>query len=113
VTTGGFDALSPTQTGAELRLLVSADVDQVAGLVFELATQLHVERQRRLALEEILTRRHVVGRDELAALTSDEGFAAIVAAELDAAQQGLLDVLLENDDARAPLRRQAIDEEGR
>ena len=94
----------PMEARPELRLLASSNVDQVAGLVFELATQLHVERQRRLALEEVLVRRELVARDELHALAEDEAFRDRVRAELVGAQQALLDVLLESDDARTPLR---------
>jgi hypothetical protein len=112
VTSGGVERRSPTEAAPELRLLASTDVDQLAGLVFELAAQLHVERQRRLALEEVLVRRHVVNRDDLERLAADERFGAVVADELAKAQQGLLDVLLEDDDARTPLRRRDPHEEG-
>lgn len=88
----------------ELRLLAAADVDKVAGLVFELAAQLHVERQRRSVLEEVLVRRGVVDRDQLAALASDSAFRRSIGEELARSQRGLLDVLLETDDARTPLR---------
>jgi hypothetical protein len=88
----------------ELRLLASSNVDQIAGLVFELATQVHVERQRRLALEELLARRGLIDRDDLHELVGDEGFRDLMRSELVRAQQALLDVLLESDDARTPLR---------
>jgi len=94
----------PIEAQPELRLLVASNVDQVAGLVFELAAQLHVERQRRLALEEVLVRRELVARDELHALAGDEAFRDLVRLELVRAQRALLDVLLESDDARTPLR---------
>lgn len=96
----------PIGAQTELRLLGASDVDQIAGLVFELAAQLHAERQRRLALEEALVRRALVTRRELHALTEDETFHDLVRAELARAQQALLDVLLESDDAHAPLRPQ-------
>jgi hypothetical protein len=94
----------PTEAPPELQLLTASNVDQVAGLVFELAAQLHVERQRRLALEEVLVRQQLVTRDELDALVGDEAFRDLVRTERVRAQQALLDVLLESDDARTPLR---------
>lgn len=94
----------PIEAQPELRLLAASNVDQVAGLVFELAAQLHVERQRRLALEEVLVRHELVTRDEIQALAGDEAFRDLARAELVRAQQALLDVVLESDDARTPLR---------
>jgi hypothetical protein len=88
----------------ELRLLGANDVDKLAGLVFELASQLHVERQQRMALEELLVRGGLVDRSQLAVLVSDASFGAVVGEELDRSQQRFLDVLIETDDARRPLR---------
>ena len=95
----------PLGNQPELRLLTSSNVDQIAGLVFELATQVHIERQRRLALEELLVRRGLIDRDDLDALAADEAFRDLVRAELVRAQNALLDVLLESDAASSPLRR--------
>lgn len=103
---GGCNHGASRQHSPEPRLLAPADVDQVAGLVFELAAQLHVERQRRMALEEALVRRGLVDPDEVAALAADDAFGGLVDDALTRAQRALLDVLLESDDARGPLRRQ-------
>jgi hypothetical protein len=49
----------------ELKFLAAADLDRLAALVFELSAQLHIERHKRMALEQALlakgvlaTRRH-------------------------------------------------------
>ncbi len=46
--------------------VVALDCDQLTTLVFELASQLHVERTRRLALELALERAGVLGRETIA-----------------------------------------------
>ena len=38
------------------RRLSNASIDQVAAMVLELGSQLHLERQRRMALENLLVR---------------------------------------------------------
>jgi hypothetical protein len=88
----------------ELRLLPADSLDSLAGLVFELAAQLHVERVRRAALETVLERRGLCTPDELASLADDPSFAARCQPALDRSLEGLLRVLAERDDARAPLR---------
>ena len=88
----------------ELRLLPPDSLDGLAGLVFELAAQLHVERVRRTALEALLERRGLLGADELATLADDPAFGVRCQPALDRSLDGLLRVLAERDDARAPLR---------
>lgn len=75
----------------------------LAALLFELASQLHVERARRLALEAALAQRGLLRPEQIEAAGSD-------AACLDAAMQAanvsirkLLRTLAESSDPRAPL----------
>lgn len=79
-------------------------LDRLAALVFELASQLHVERQRRMALETVLVRTGAVDPAALAALADDPAFLASARAELDAALRRLLRPVTEDGDARGPLR---------
>ena len=80
------------------------DGAKLAGLIFELASQLHVERARRLALEAALASAGlvppaaVVAAGESAACREAAGRAA------DASIRKLLRVLSESADERAPLR---------
>jgi len=77
---------------------------QLTALVFELASQLHVERARRIALETALEE---AGLLETGALDTAAGSAAVharSAAALDRAMSGMMRVLAENDDPRRPLR---------
>jgi hypothetical protein len=89
---------------AELSAFSDPNADRLAGLVFELAAQVHVERQLRMALEATLVRNGVVSRIELDELAGDDAFLDDVRAALRNSQQRLLDVMLEQDDARRPLR---------
>jgi hypothetical protein len=80
------------------------NLDRLTAVVFELASQLHVERQRRMALETVLTRAGAIEPTTLAALADDPAFLASARAELDAALRRLLRPLTEDGDARGPLR---------
>jgi hypothetical protein len=88
-----------------MKLLQPAlDVHRLAGLVFELSSQLHIERVHRLALEEALLRAGVIDAATLEKLAGDQ---ALHAASMRAAEESLarmMRVLTENEDERAPLR---------
>lgn len=89
---------------AELTIFSDPATDRLAGLIFELAAQLHVERQGRMAIETILLRRGLVSQPELDELVGDDDFAADVRDALRESQDQLLAILVETDDARHPLR---------
>jgi hypothetical protein len=91
----------------EPRFLKAGDVDRLAALVFELAAQLHVERHRRMALEQVLRGQGVLAPDALDALASDETFLSAARAEADRSLCKLLRLLSEDGDRRAPLRAEA------
>lgn len=78
------------------------DPERLAGLVFELASQLHAERARRIALEHALVSAGVLTADavEAAAPTAR----AEASAALDRSIDGLLRVMAESADPRTPLR---------
>ena len=91
----------------ELTFFQDPDVDRLAALVFDLAAQLHIERQRRMALETALVKSGTVEESALVALADDEAFLAQSRAALDAAQARLFTILEERGDRRAPLRAQS------
>lgn len=91
----------------ELTAFPDPDIDRLAGLVFELAAQLHVERQHRMALETALVGNGLVLRSHLDELAGDEQFLGNVRTALQESQEQLLAILLEIDDARHPLRDRA------
>jgi hypothetical protein len=80
------------------------DAERLAGLVFELASQLQVERSQRLALELALERAGVLAPNALAAVAGDVELRQRSRAELDQSMEKLLRVLTERADARGPLR---------
>jgi hypothetical protein len=83
------------------------DSSRLAALIFELASQLHIERSRRLALEAVLVRRGVLAAAEIDALVEDAAWRRQASEAADLAVRKLLLVLSESDDARAPLRAEA------
>lgn len=88
----------------ELTFFSDPQVDRLAQLVFDLAGQLHIERQRRMALETALTRAGVIAPETLGDLASDTEFLSEARSALDASQARLLQILVEHGDRRAPLR---------
>jgi hypothetical protein len=79
----------------------------LTGLVFELASQLHVERTRRQALETALVARGLIGSRDIEETANSEVFRAANGAALDAAIRKLLRVMTESEDPRVPLRPEA------
>ena len=88
--------------------LSGASIDQVAAMVLELGSQLHVERQRRMALEALLVRQGVVDPAALASMGTDEAFLAEARSALDESLRRLLRIMVEDGDPRGPLRAEAI-----
>lgn len=86
------------------RYLDNVAPDQIAALVFELASQLHVERQRRIAIETQLSRAGLLDTDALDHAASDVEVRDKGRAELDQALRGLLRIVTETGDPRGPLR---------
>jgi hypothetical protein len=88
--------------------LTNVTPDQVAALVFELASQLHVERQRRMALETLLRRQGVITEAALETLADDASFMDAARAELDHNLRRLLRIVTETGDPTGPLRAEAL-----
>jgi|GEM_PF-916580 len=91
-------------TKPELRFLDTGEADTLAQLVFDLAAQLHVERQRRLALETLLVRSGAVSEAALEALAGDDAFLARSREALDRSLARLMRVVAEDGDRQGPLR---------
>lgn len=87
----------------DLKFLGKDSADKLAGLIFELASQLHEERVRRLALEETL----MEGGLDLSAvdtLVDDDDFRERSRTEADASIRKLLRILEEDGSPEGPLR---------
>lgn len=84
--------------------LGNPSLEQLTALVFELASQLHVERAQRIALEAALERAGLLehGAVEVGAATPE--VRARVADALDRAMRSAMRVLTEDNDPRRPLR---------
>lgn len=81
---------------------------QLAALLFELASQLHIERARRMALEAALASRALVSRDQIEALADQPTLRSESAAQADESVRKLLRILSESRDPRTPLRGEAV-----
>ncbi len=68
----------------------------LAALLFELASQLHVERARRIALELAMTRAGALRPDTLARLADDPELHRLTRAALDDAMARLMRVITES-----------------
>lgn len=79
----------------------------LGALLFELASQLHVERTRRLALEAALAQRGVLRPDQIEAAGNEAACVDAARAAADLSIRKLLRVLSESPDERAPLRAEA------
>ena len=93
----------------DLNFMAHPDMDRLAGLMFELASQLHVERQRRMALETLMVTGKKVTPKALQALAGDEQFLGQARAELDRSLRRLMRVITEHGDARGPLRAEHLE----
>jgi hypothetical protein len=80
------------------------DGRQLAGLVFELASQLHVERAQRIALQSALEQSGALDAAKLEASADDPGARRLSRALLEESIARLLRVLAEDADPRRPLR---------
>jgi hypothetical protein len=84
------------------------DNERLAGLVFELASQLHVERARRIALEAVLRDAGLVSEAAIQTAGAAQETRALTAAALDKAMGGLMRVVTEGADPRQPLRKERV-----
>ena len=84
----------------EITFFDDAEDDTLAALVMDLAAQLHIERQRRLALEEALTRAGIIADDAIEAMVNDAAFRA-------KSQARLMRIITEHGDRTGPLRDEA------
>lgn len=100
---------NPTGVGdaGDLQLLGPAAADRLAGLVFELASQLHEERVRRLALEDVLTRAGLLDTAALEAVVEDSAFRDRSRAQADDSIRRLLRIVTEHGTPEGPLRAEA------
>jgi hypothetical protein len=87
---------------------VSLDTESLAGLVMELGSQLHVERARRVALEEALMAAGVLTREAIEAAGNDPAVRKRMQALVQDSIDKLLLVLTEDRDQRVPLRKQFL-----
>jgi hypothetical protein len=78
--------------------------ESLAGLVFELASQLHVERTSRLALEAALVNAGVLTREAVDAVATDSAVRERMRAALEDSMRKLMQVITEGADPRFPLR---------
>lgn len=96
-----------SKSNPELKFLAAADLDRLAALVFELSSQLHIERHRRMALERALVARGALTQGDLDALAENKDFLDAARAEADASLRKLLRILAEGGDRQGPLRPEA------
>lgn len=85
----------------------SIDNSRLAALVFELASQLHVERARRVALESTLSRLGILDATQIEAAAVDPSYRQQTTHLADEAIRRLLEALSESGDERKPLRARA------
>ena len=88
---------------------VAPDLEQLTGLVFELASQLHVERAQRFALQFALENSGLIDAATLQALASDPALQRQNREALEESLAKLLRVLGENVGTRRPQRDAAAD----
>jgi hypothetical protein len=99
--TSGQHAAGATNPGAATP---SLDAERLAGLVFELAAQLHAERLHRLALEHALVAAGVLPDAALQDSAADPALRERSRREVEASVARLMRVITESADPRAPLR---------
>lgn len=88
----------------ELAIVPPVDTQRLAGLVFELASQLHAERSRRMALEHALEESGVLKRDAVPAAAVDPACAQRSREAVEASVARLVRVITEGSDPQTPLR---------
>lgn len=88
----------------DITFFADPDVDRAVGLIMELAAQLHVERQRRIALEELLSHTGVLDPADLEALGEEDRSRERARTELERSMRQLMRVMTEDGGPEAPIR---------
>src|SRR5206468_10745266 len=101
---GGGEAGAMTEDHAYLDATAH---DRLGALLFELASQLHVERQRRIALEAALQRAGVLAPGAIDALVEDGAVMGQGRDALDGALRRLMRIMTEAGAPAGPLRDEA------
>lgn len=83
------------------------DVERLTGLLFELASQLHAERARRIALEQTLVEAGALPDGWEASFQADDNYRERCQAALDDAMARMMQIMTESTDPRMPLRHEA------
>ena len=83
------------------------DVERLTGLVFELASQLHAERARRLALEQVLEQAGLLPDGWEQSFQPSDRYRERCQGALDDAMQRMMQIMAESKDPRTPLRHEA------
>jgi hypothetical protein len=86
---------------------VAPDTDRLSSLLFELASQLHAERARRIALEVWLEEAGLLPEGWDVGFQSNERFSRRRQEALDDAMQRFMQIMAESDDPKTPLRAEA------
>jgi hypothetical protein len=92
---------------SDLKLLDENAIDKLAGLVFELASQLHEERARRVALETALATAGALDPAAIEALVDEPAFRDRSRASADTSIRRLMRILEEDGGPEGPLRAEA------
>lgn len=92
---------------------IDLDTERLAGLIYELASQLHVERTQRIALELALERAGVIDGQSVATLAVDPALRERSAAALKRSMAKLMRIVTESADPSRPLRRDVPSSSGR
>lgn len=90
------------------RYLEGIGPDRLAQLLMEVASQLHAERQRRIALEVALERAGLLKPGAIEAMAGEAEARGRAQASLDASLRRLLRIMAEQGGPRAPLRAEAL-----
>lgn len=93
---------------SEFRYLGPEETDTVVSLVWQLAQELHVTRQRLLVLEDVLAESGVLGPDAVEEHTPKSATRVRLAQDKERLLGRLVRVLTETDDHRAPMREQFL-----
>ncbi len=101
------DAAPPSSPVAPAPPFGAPTLEQLTGLVLELASQLHGERSRRIALEAALEGSGVLPPGACERVADQPHVRARTLAALDGAMAGLTRVMTEAADPRTPLRAKA------
>ncbi|MEU6075766.1 hypothetical protein [Micromonospora sp. NPDC047074] len=91
---------------SEFTYFPDGQLDRMAGLVWQLAQELHVTRQRLLALEQVLVDRGGLPAGAVDGYRPSGPAAAGLRADGDALLERLLRSVSDSDDHRSPLREQ-------